>query len=155
MLKKFVCSLLLALAVTGCAGKSRLATPEDILQEMAGRWKVDIAASLKQESELRDALREKGAKIFCMDYGQIEIVINMQSRTFHWYKPREERNMPFVVVPETPEDTAEREKGIRQVRLAFEETVGSFGYVLRYGNDGRLSLFAHYGLVAVFSRLKE
>ena len=160
MLKKFahlfVMTLCLALTA-GCGAKSRLATPEDLLQEMAGRWEVDVDASMQVDSGIRDRVNNYGKEKIVRDLGQIGFDINLQARKLDFYMSREAllQSEPFVVAPETPEDTAAREKGIREVRLNFDGKGREFFYVLRYNADGKLHVSSQDGPVGVFSRLKE
>ena len=164
MLKRFAClfplTLILALGLmlpAGCGVKSRQATSEDLLQKMAGRWEVDVDASMKVDSGVREEILDNGEEKFVTDYGQFGVGLNMQTREFALYKSRKALldKWPFVVAPETPEDTAAREKGIRQVRLGFTDDGGAFSYELRDEPDGKLSVFAEDGLVGVFYRLKD
>ena len=161
MLKKFTSlfplTLILTLALmAGCAAKSHLATPEDVLKEIASsRWEVDIDASMQVDSFVRDLVESMGKEEFVQKSGQFGFAINLEPQRFIWHESREVllERVPFAVAPETPEDKAAWESGIRQVRLALD------GYkhdcLLRYEDNGKISIFADDKLVGVFSRLKE
>ncbi len=155
MFKKIVCLFFLLLGA-GCAAKAHLATPEDLLKEMAGHWEVDIEASRKVYSSVQEEILSNGEESFVKNYGQLGVGINVQTREFFFYKSRGVliSSWPFVVAPETPEDKAAREKGIRQVRLILDNDT-NFAHVLRYEADGKLSVFDRNALIGVFSRLKE
>ena len=155
MLKKIVCLFILTLAV-GCVAKAHFATPEDVLKEIASsRWEIDIDASMKVDSGVREKINKIGRENFIQKYGQFGFGINLQTREFSLYKSRGvlHESWSFILAPETPEDKAAWESGIRQVRLALD------GYkhdcLLRYEDNGKVSTFTDGQLLGVFSRLKE
>lgn len=159
MLKKFACLFvlfILSLAV-GCAAKPRLATPEDVLREIASsRWEIDFDASMKMDSAVRRMVNDEGEEEVAREYGQLRFDINLQTQKFDWYdSPGVLVESPqFVLAPETSEDKAAWEEGIRQVRLKMGEGA-RITYTLRYEDNDMVSFFKDGKLGGVFSRLKE
>lgn len=159
MLKKIVYLLvlsILALAV-GCAAKSRLATPEDVLAEIAAsRWEIDVDASMQVDSAARDEMNQIGRENFIQKYGQFGFGINLQTRKYEVYTSREvlAQSESFVVDPETPESKAAWESGIGEVSFRSGENRTEI-FTLRYEDNGKVSFFKNDKLGGVFSRLKE
>ena len=157
MLKKFACLVILALAV-GCAAKSRQASPEDVLNEIAAnRWEIDVDASMRVDSDAREEIEKIGRDEFIADYGQIGFSIDAQRRVLTWYGSREAvaNTLAFTVAPESAEDAASRQKGVRQARLVMDEDKDSI-ITLRYDGAGKLLLFIKSEkdeLLGVFSPL--
>ena len=157
MLKKTICLLILALAV-GCAAKSRSASPEDVLKEIAAsRWEIDIDASMRVDSDARDEIEKIGRDKFVEGYGQLGFSLDAQRRVMTWYGTRQTvaNTMSFTVAPESAEDSAEPKNGMRQVRLIMDEDT-DFVIMLRYDDAGKLLLFMKDGkdeLISVFAPL--
>lgn len=156
MLKKFICLLVLTLAV-GCAAKSRSSSPEEMLAEIAAsRWEIDIAASMKVASLTRNRIESIGWDDFIYSYGQRGFRINMQTQEFTWYQWREgaAETVSFVVAPEIAEDVEMRERGVRQTQLILDDYNDTY-VGLRYNADGKLACFVNNKLLGIFSPWKE
>ncbi len=148
---------ILALAV-GCAAKPRLASPEDVLKEIAAsRWKIDVEASLRVDSAAREEIENIGRDKFIENYGQLGFSINAQKREIAWYGTGEgvSNAAPLSVAPESAADVAERKNGARQVRLIMD---GDAPILLRYADAGKLLFFMEDGkdeLIGVFAPLEK
>ena len=156
MLKKFACLLILILAV-GCAAKSRQASPEGVLKEIAAsRWEIDVAASMRVDSSAREEIERIGRDDFVYRYGQVGFSLDMQKHELTWYESREavDKVLAFTVAPESAEDAAERARGVRQARLILHDN-GDIPITLRYDEAGKLQLFAKGELFCVLAPLGE
>ena len=154
MLKKFACVVILALAV-GCAAKSRQASPEGVLNEIAAsRWEIDVDASMRVDCDAREEIETMGRDAFIRGYGQVGFSLDMQKHEFIWYDSREavDEALAFTVAPESAEDVAERARGVRQARLILHDN-SDIPITLRYDESGKLQLFARGKLFCVFSPL--
>ena len=157
MLKKLACLLFLVLAV-GCTPKSQSSSPEAVLAEISGGyWKLDVDASLDSSSSGKESAYNSGYEEDIRHFAESGFILDAQNRIFYWYAPQDklQQKLPFTVAPEAPEDTAAREKGIRQVRLLMEGYVPTEAFLLRCEKDGKVAFFIGGKPFAIFSRLEE
>lgn len=158
MLKKFACLLILILLLAltvGCAAKSRSASPEDVLEEIASsRWEIDVDASMRVDSDAREEIETMGRDKFAHMYGQVGFSLDMQKHEFIWYESREvvDKALTFTVAPENAEDAAERTRGVRQAQLILHDN-SDIPITLRYDEAGKLQLFAKGELFCVLAPL--
>ena len=97
MQKRLVCLLILVL-FAGCAAKSRAASPEAVLAEIAaGRWELDVEASMRVDSAAREEIEKIGRDKFVADYGQLGFSIDTQKRVIAWYAVRSRHPDPFRI----------------------------------------------------------
>ena len=159
MQKRLVCLLILVL-FAGCAAKSRAASPEAVLAEIAaGRWELDVEASMRVDSAAREEIEKIGRDKFVADYGQLGFSIDTQKHVIAWYADRKTaaNALSFAVAPESAEDATERKNGVRQVRLVMDDDKAAV-VMLRYDGTGKLLFFMQDGrdeLIGVFAPLEK
>ena len=160
--KKIVCLLILALAVSfadkDCPAEESAAvqgapSAEAMLKDISGAWVIDPDAWIKVSDTAKTEMNGLGRKEFAALYGRIGFDLDAQTRTIVFHDPQSSLNSSRSFDVLSQNDAGAEDGGVTEVRLKIIDDPGP-DMILRYGEGGRVIMFAGEQLVAVFARRK-
>ena len=160
--KKIVCLLILALAVSfadkDCSAEESAAvqgapSAEAMLKDISGAWVIDPDAWIKVSDTAKTEMNGLGRKEFAALYGRIGFDLDAQTRTIVFHDPQSSLNSSRSFDVLSQNDAGAEDGGVTEVRLKIIDDPGP-DMILRYGEGGRVVMFAGEQLVAVFARRK-
>ena len=126
-------------------------SPEDMLKDISGSWRIDIDALIKEWPRAAEAMAAMGRDEFTAHYGQISFDLDAAKRLIEFHDPEAAGKGPqsFTLLSRTETQYASD----NEVRIKMDE--GGHIITLRYaGNRDRLDFFEKDAKVALFVRQK-